>query len=223
MAEYIHAVLGVKKVSHVPRAAPRFENEAFHVCVFRMCCHNAFCAIESSVLFTARAAVELLRFLGILFVIIPFLACTFIWLGLLFHIPRIFATYICRCLLNLCLWHMQAANARRAKAVSSRKQKQNEGIGLMCDQHTSRGNDLCCSGDIITAVRRSTNKPESFECGFQSLCTPPFTVDRSAVPEYCTQKCCSLCRLSVYMSGRTLLGCWCLVCCKCGKRMQQYF
>ena len=123
--------------------------------VLRMCCHNAFCAIESSMLFAVRATVELVRFLGILFVIIPSLACTFIFLGLLFHIPRIFAAYMCRGLLNVCWWHMQAANSHRAKAgtCSSSKNKRKDDARFKCGEHASRTN--CSSGDSMATGRRS--------------------------------------------------------------------
>ena len=76
----------------------------------RLLCHRVFCALA------VRATVELFRFLGILFVIIPSLACTFVGLGLLFHMPRIFGAYVRRGLINVCWWHMLAANAPREKA-----------------------------------------------------------------------------------------------------------
>ncbi len=43
----------------------------------------------------------------------------------------------------------------------------------------------------------------------------------AALQQLCTGKCCSICRLSAYMSCGMLLGCSALACCKCGERMHE--
>jgi len=63
-----------------------------------------FCA--AGVIFTAVA-----RFLAIAFVIIPGLACIFVLLGILFHIPQILAIYVCCALINICWWHLGSCSS----------------------------------------------------------------------------------------------------------------
>jgi hypothetical protein len=121
-----------------------------------------------------------LRLAAITCVIIPGLACAFVALGILFHIPRILATYACRALINLCWWHQACATRSRALRLHRRVR--------VPYQQDSRSKPI-----IVTA-------PQS--------------------EQQCIGRCCSLCRLSVYMScAGELFGSGALACCKCGKRI----
>jgi hypothetical protein len=54
---------------------------------------------------TNTIVIESIRFLAISLVIIPVLACIFVCLGIVFHLPRMLAAYACRLLINIFMWH----------------------------------------------------------------------------------------------------------------------
>lgn len=59
---------------------------------------------------------DIARFTFILFGIIPMLACTFVVLGIFFHIPRIVATHACRPLVWFCLKHIMHRSSQKKMA-----------------------------------------------------------------------------------------------------------
>ena len=65
-----------------------------------------------SLAWTLQGAVA--RFIFILFVVIPFLACAFVGLGALFHVPRMAAAFACKYAIRYCWWH---ARTRRRRGV----------------------------------------------------------------------------------------------------------
>ena len=61
------------------------------------------------------ACQDITRFLLILFVVIPWLACSFVILGIIFHIPRIAATYACKYAIAYCVSHIHQGKNRRLR------------------------------------------------------------------------------------------------------------
>jgi hypothetical protein len=61
----------------------------------------------------ATLIISVLRLGFIALVVVPFLAVAFITIGVLFHIPRMFAAFAVRPVMVACLWHVERAQRRR--------------------------------------------------------------------------------------------------------------
>lgn len=104
MIEWIHPVLAARQQAQRSLLSRRRR--------------GVLSAAASGLCSIGHAAEEVARFLGIIGVVIPSLALTFVVLGICFHVPRIMATHACRCLLSVCWWHVARGDSGRRPGCS---------------------------------------------------------------------------------------------------------
>ena len=84
-----------------------------------LACYIGRAIFHQAVLFI-QFAEDLLRFLIIIAGIIPFLAISFVFLGVFFHIPRMFATVLCRMIMKQCWKHVSNPTTNHNEGALSR-------------------------------------------------------------------------------------------------------